>query len=107
MDFATIYNFQHFTSSPYHLQGNGEAELAVKTIKSLLKCNSDSVVVLQSYQSTPLSWCRLSPAQLLMGRQIHSTLPAPEQSLAPMWANLDKFWKIDESFKQKQKKNYG
>ena len=41
-----------------------------------------------------------------MGRQIRSTLPAPEQSLAPMWPNLEEFRKIDESFKQKQKKNY-
>ena len=75
-------------------------------LKTLLKCNSDPVVTLLSYRSTPLSWWRLSPAQLLMGRQIRSTLPAPEQSLAPMWPNLEEFRKIDVSFKQKQKKNY-
>ena len=53
-DFATAYDFRHVTSSPYHLQGNGEEEHAVKTIKSLLKCNSDPNVVLLLYRSTPL-----------------------------------------------------
>ena len=37
-DFATAYDFRHVTSSPYHLQGNGKAK---RTIKSLLRCNSD------------------------------------------------------------------
>ena len=100
-DFATSYDFQHIMSSPYHPQGNGEAEQAVKTIKSL---NCDPNVALLSYWSTPLSWYWLSPAQLLMGRQIRSTLPAPEESLVPKWPNLKEFQKIDESFKQKQEK---
>jgi len=105
-DFATAYDFQHITSSPYHPQGNGEAERAVKTIKSLLKCDPDPNVVLLSYRSTPLSWCRLSPAQLLMGRRIRSTLPAPEEMLVPQWPDLKEFQKIDESFKLKQKRNF-
>ena len=41
-----------------------------------------------------------------MGRQICSTLPTPEDSLAPMWPNLEEFQKVDESFKQKPKENY-
>ena len=36
-EFAKSYEFTHKTSSPYHPQGNGEAERAVKTVKKLLK----------------------------------------------------------------------
>ncbi|XP_031560880.1 uncharacterized protein LOC116296910 [Actinia tenebrosa] len=35
-DFAT-FGFKHTTSSPYHPQGNGKAEAAVKVAKSMLK----------------------------------------------------------------------
>ena len=39
--FAKEYNFKHVTSSPYHPQGNGEAERAVGTVKNLLKKEKD------------------------------------------------------------------
>ena len=39
--FAKEYQFQHVTSSPLYPQGNGEAERAIKTIKWLLKKESD------------------------------------------------------------------
>ena len=36
-EFSKFYNFTHQISSPYHPQGNGEVERAVRTVKSLLK----------------------------------------------------------------------
>ena len=74
-EFAKNFNFKHVTSSPHHPQGNSEAERAIKTAKKLLKGNTDPNLPLLAYRSTPLSWCQLSPAQLLMRRQIRSTVP--------------------------------
>ena len=35
--FAKDWNFKHITSSPYHSQGNGHAEAAVKAVKNILR----------------------------------------------------------------------
>ena len=105
-EFAKAYDFKHITSSPYYPQGNGEAEQAVKTVKSLLKDTSDPNLALLSYRSTPLSWCGHFPAELLMGRQIRSTLPISTKSLTPRWPDLQTFRTVDEQFKQKQKKHF-
>lgn len=36
-EFATQWEFQHVTSSPYHPKSNGKAESAVKIVKGLFK----------------------------------------------------------------------
>jgi len=104
--FASGYDFKHVTSSPYHPQGNGESERAVKTVKKLLVNSRDPNLALLAYCSTPLLWCNLFPSQLLMGRQLRSTVPTSDTSLNPKWPNLDKFRKVDEDFKLKQKKKF-
>ena len=65
--FATKYGFIHTTSSPGYPQSNGEAERAVKTIKTFLKKNDDSYIALMIYRSTPLH-NGFSPSELLMNR---------------------------------------
>ncbi|KAG1937342.1 interleukin-1 receptor accessory protein-like 1-A [Pimephales promelas] len=49
------WGFSHVTSSPHFPQSNGEAEHAVRTIKSLLKKSSDPYLALMAYQAAPLA----------------------------------------------------
>ena len=105
-DFAKSYDFSHKTSSPYHPQGNGEAERGVKTVKKLLKGSKDPHLALLSYRATPLPWCNQSPAQLLMGRRIRSNLPVSPTLLRPEWPNLQEFCSQDSSYKAKLKKQF-
>jgi len=76
--FAKQYGFQHVTSSPQHAQANGKAEKGLHIIKHFLKkatdSKSDPYLALLSYRTAPLE-CSLSPAELLMNRKLHTTLP--------------------------------
>ena len=86
--FAEEYNFKHRTSSPHHPQSNGEAERAVQTAKKLLKTEPDLQAALLAYRATPLA-NGYSPAQLLYGRRVRTTLPIATQQLQPHWPDLD------------------
>lgn len=81
-EFSKDYEFEHRTSSPYFPQGNGEAERAVGTIKSLLRKSMDPYKALLAYRSTPLQngYC---PSQLLMGRLLRSTVPTTRSQREP------------------------
>lgn len=77
-NFAEEYDFQHVTSSPLYAQSNGKAEKGVHIVKQLLKkaqeSGSDPYLALLSYRTTPLEH-GMSPAELLMGRRLRTTLP--------------------------------
>ena len=105
-NFAKKYSFKHTTSIPHFPQSNGHAERAVQTAKKLLKGSTDPYMSLLSYRSTPLPWCGLSPAELLMGRQLRSNIPQTTETLIPQWPYLNDFRLANSKLKQKQRLDY-
>ena len=103
-DFAKAYNFCHTTSSPHYPQSNGQAECTVKTVKKLLRDSTDLCLSLLSYRATPLPWCGVSPAKLLMGRKIRSDLPQTREKLTP--TVVSDFRAYNHEFKERQERNF-
>ena len=104
--FAAAYGFNHVTSSPHYPRANGEAERSVKTVKSLLDHSPDPYMALLSYRATPLPWCGLSPAELLMGRRIRTDVPQMRKLLIPDWPHTRDFKTLNEKYKEGQKRHY-
>lgn len=50
-----------------------------------------------------LSWCGLSPVELLMRRRVRTPLPQTDEQLIPKWSYLQKFWQQNRDFKDRQK----
>ena len=105
-DFSENYGFKHITTSPHYPQANGLAERTVKTVKNLLENASDPYKALLSYRATPLPWCALSPAELLMGRRIRTDIPQVMESFVPKWSHIANFRSLDEKYKRLQKQHY-
>ena len=87
-------------------QRNGQIERMVQTTKNLLKNAEDLHLAVLSYRATPHPWCKLSPAELSMGRQIRTMVPVTDDHLIPTWSYLPRFQKINSQFKDKQKKDF-
>ncbi|XP_030851766.1 uncharacterized protein K02A2.6-like [Strongylocentrotus purpuratus] len=81
--FAESWGFEHATSSPRRPQGNGFVERQIRTIKGIMKKTSDIQLALLLWRTTPISEKLPSPAEVLMNRQLRTTLPAKLQRTQP------------------------
>ena len=108
--FARDYGFHHTTSSPHHPQGNGLVERSVQTIKGLLRKSAetggDFYLALLAFRACPLEATTLSPAQLLMGRRLRTTLPSVPSVLQPELASTPTLRAKDAEKKQQQADHY-
>lgn len=109
-EFFKRWGIRHRISSVSFPSSNGRAELAVKTAKRLLMDNispngsldNDAMVrALLIYRNTPDPGCKLSPAQILLGRPLRDTLPCISKEVMvfnndeihPQWKEA---WKAKE-----------
>ena len=88
-------------SSAYFPKSNGRAEAAVKSLKRLLKGNTERGAInndkiakaLLQHRNTPLRDIEKSPAELALGRSLRDSVPMPliRYNVDPKWAqNLRK-----------------
>ena len=103
--FAYEYDFKHVTSSPYFAQSNGQAERSVQIAKKILE-QADPAKALLVYRATPTQSTGYSPAELLMGRKIRTTLPVLPQTLDPSWPDLANVRENDSKQKEQYKYYY-
>ena len=76
-DLIKSYGITHTTSSPHHPKSHGFIERMIRTTKALMrKTPEDSDRAMLAYRTTPLGPQIASPAELLFGRKIQTTLPA-------------------------------
>jgi len=104
-NFAKDYSFVHVTSSPRYAQSNGEAERAVQTVKRLFNKSTDLHLALLAYRATPLQQ-GYSPAQLLMSRNLRTTVPVLPCRMKPVVVDSSHLRTRDGELKQKQKEHY-
>eukprot|EP00731_Ephydatia_muelleri_P012858 Em0007g168a len=76
--FCDENGIRHVRVAPYHPSSNGEAERFVKTFKRAMGNEKDAVRRLQQFlfscRNTPHSTTGVSPAELLVGRQLRGRL---------------------------------
>eukprot|EP00794_Sanderia_malayensis_P013313 gene13313-14686_t len=103
--FSEEWGFTHLTSSPHYPQSNGVAERAGQTVKNLLKKSGDPYLAMLSYPPTRLH-NGISPAQLLMGRKLRTTLPVTTEKLQPSWPDLADLQTKEASYKKQESQSF-
>ena len=93
------------TSSPGFPQANGSAESAVKAVKEMLG-QEDPFLALLSYRTTRIPELGASPAELLYGRQLRTTLPASPTTFLPRPVDYETVRERDRVWKERQRQNF-
>ena len=104
-EFAETYGFEHNTSSPHFSQSNGMAERAVGITKDILR-QKDPFLGLMAYRDTPTASTGYSPNELMLGRQVRTTVPVLPELLQPRWPNPEMLRASDKRNKEKQAMQY-
>ena len=85
--FSKAWQFEHYTTSPYHSQSNGMIEAVVKTAKTLQKkaseAHRDQWLSFLDYRNTPTEGMDSSPVQRLMSKRTKTLLPVAQHLLEP------------------------
>ena len=103
--FAAEYGFTHVTSSPHYHRANGAAEKGVQTVKRMLMKESDPYLGLLAYRASPQLGL-YSPAELLMGRKLRTTVVTHSDDLKPKLPDHGRFRDANDNYKQKMKENH-
>ena len=74
-------------------------------VKQLLTKNQDPYLAMLAYRSTPLE-NGYSPAELLMGRKLCTTLPISKEQLQPNLPNTEKLRKKEREMRHRMKRNF-
>ncbi|KAJ8889957.1 hypothetical protein PR048_009462 [Dryococelus australis] len=100
--FEKEYGFTHVTSSSKFPQSNGEAESPVKIAQRILSKEMDPNLGATLLESS------FSPAELLYGWKLRTTLPQASCSLQPHWnpLSLQQFRTCNLHIKERYRRNY-
>lgn len=99
MHFSQEYDSRHITTSPHYAQANGEAEKTVQIAKQILK-QTNTFLALVICRATSLQATGVSPTQLMLGRQICSTVLTFLVLSYNAWPYLQHVRQVDEKVKQ-------
>ena len=105
-DFVRAYDFKHITSSPRYPRSNGAAERMVQTVKNLMrKSVGDPCLALLSYRASPVI-SSYSPAELLMGRKLRTTVVCHPDNLLPATVDHEGFMHANDNYKAGMKESH-
>jgi len=106
-NFAKAYSFQHTTSSPYHPEGNGRAEAAVKLIKMMMMKKSDDLhIAMLHNRNTPPKGHTYSPAQRMLLRRTRTTFPTSVEAIEPQLISYETVMRDMEAKRKSSKLLY-